>query len=185
MHTVIANLLKAVKHALHLLGQFISILFLGLLAALLYALPWLLRMVCVLGWLIGGCMAMDAIQKLYGSHSPARAVLVLQFAAIFLMVAWAGTLLLINPKYIWGGLALGGLLSAWVTWQGIPWLFAQWVDADLFFRILPAALFSLALIYLTIRLRFLRKHQQLHLTKPGLSWLPKLRGHHERNEPNE
>jgi len=40
-------------------------------------------------------------------------------------------------------------------------------------------LFSLALIYITIRLHYLRTHQQLHLARPAFAWLPKLRGHHE------
>jgi hypothetical protein len=179
MLSVISNLLKATTNALLLLGQFLLILFLGLLAAFLYALPWLLRMACVLAWLIGGYMAIEAIQKLYGSHSPAGAILALQFAVIFLMVAWTGSLLLVNRLNIWGGLALGGLLPAWLVAKVIPWLFAEWAGADLFFRILPPALFSLALIYLTIRMRFLRSNQQLHLDKPDLRWLPKLRGNHE------
>lgn len=88
MLAVITNLLKAVKHALQLLGQFLLILFLGLLAALLYALLWLLRMACVLAWLVDGYMAIDAIRELYGHYSPIGAALALQFAVIFLMVAW-------------------------------------------------------------------------------------------------
>lgn len=179
MLAILTNLLNAIGHALLLLGQFLAILFLGLLAALLYALPWLLRIACVLGWLVGGYMTIDAIQNLYGFHSPIGAVLALQFAVIFLMVAWAGSLLLVNPKHIWGGLALGGLLPAWITWKGLPWLFANWEYADLFIRILPPALFSLALFYITLRMRYLRTNQQLHLSKPAFTWLPKLRGHHE------
>ncbi len=179
MLAILANLLNAIGHAILLLGQFLVILFLGLLVALLYALPWLLRMACVLGWLVGGYMAMEAIQNLYGFHSPTGAVFALQFAVIFLMVAWAGSLLLVNPKHIWGGLALGGLLPTWIAWKGIPWMFEGWNYADLFIRVLPPALFSLALIYITIRMRFLRTHQQLHLSKPAFAWLPKLRGHHE------
>jgi hypothetical protein len=179
MPAVITNLLKAIRHALQLLGQFLLILFLGLLTAFLYALPWLLRMACVLAWLVGGYMAIEAIRELYGHYSPIGAVLALQFAVIFLMVAWAGTLLLTSPKLIWGGLALGGLLPAWIISNVIPWLFANWIYADFFFRIMPPALFSLALIYITIRMRFLRSNQQLHLAKPALRWLPKLRGNHE------
>jgi hypothetical protein len=179
MQAILENLLKAIKHSLQLLGQFIEILFLGLLAAFLYALPWLLRAACVLSWLIGGYMAIQKIQELYGFNSPAGAVFALQFAVIFLMVAWAGMLLLVDPKTIWGGMALGGLLPILIVSKVIPWLFAVWADADFFFRILPAALFSLALIYLTIRMRFLRSHQKLSLSKPTFSWLPRLRGHHE------
>jgi len=183
MPTIIANLLKAIGKAARLLGQFLTILFLGLLAAFLYALPWLLRMACILIWLMGAYMALQAIQELYAAHAPSGAVLALQFAVIFLMVAWTGILLLVKPQYIWGGLGLSGLLSAGIVWAGIPWLQTYWPYADLFFRVLPPALFSLALIYITIRMRFLRKYKTLRLAKPAFTWLPetlsKLRGHHE------
>lgn len=189
MAAILTNLLKAIGRALLLLGQFLLILLLGLLAALLFALPWLLRMACVLVWLMGGYWAMQAIGELYAPHSPAGAVLALQFAVIFLMTAWAGTLLLAKPQHLWGGLALGGLLPAWIAWQGIPWLLANWQYTDLFFRILPPALFALALVYITIRMRFLRNNQQLHLSGPAFTWLPeqvqKLRGNHERTNANQ
>lgn len=157
MFAIIANLLKIIGNALRLLGQFFTILFLGLLAALLMALPWLLRMACVLAWLIGASLAIVTIQQLYSPFSPSGAVIVLQFAVVFLMVAWAGVLLRKYRKNIWGGLAVGGLTSALVTLKGIPWLMANWQHTDLLLRVLPSALFSLALLYLTIRLRILRK----------------------------
>jgi hypothetical protein len=172
MPAIIINLLKAIWKALLLLGQFLVILFLGLVAAILYALPWLLRLACIVVWLVGGYLAIEAIQKIYGTYSPSGAVLALQFAIIFLMVAWAGTLLKASPKNVWGGLLLGGLLPAWITWQGIPWLFLEWQHADLFFRVLPPALFSLALIYITIRMRLLRNAQQLNLSEPAFTWFP-------------
>jgi hypothetical protein len=100
-----------------------------------------------------------------------------------MMVAWVGAVLLANLQYIWGGLGLSGLLSASIVWGCIPWLQAYWQYADLFFRVLPPALFSLALIYITIRMRILRKNQSLHLAQPAFTWLPetlsKIRGHHE------
>jgi hypothetical protein len=160
MPTLILTLLKAAWKALLLLGQFLVILFLGMLTALLYAAPWLLRMACVLGWLVGGYLAIQAVEALYLPHSPTGPVLALQFAVIFMMVAWVGTLLLVNPRHFWGGLALGGALPAGVVRAGIPWLFEQWAYAELFFRVLPPALFSLLIFYLTIRMRFLRNKTQ-------------------------
>ena len=156
MKQIIAKLLTAIGKALRLLGQFLAILFLGLLAALLYALPWLLRMACILAWLMGAAMALQAVHDLYAPISPTGPILALQFAVIFLMVAWAGVILRTKPQFIWGGLALGGALPAWVVWKAIPWLLENWPHADLFFRLLPPALFSLALIHLTLRMRFLR-----------------------------
>jgi hypothetical protein len=160
MPTLILTLLKAIWKSLRLLVQFVTILILGLLAGLLYALPWLARMACILGWLTGGYLAIQAVETLYRPHSPAGPVLALQFAVIFMMVAWAGTLLLVNPQHIWGGLALGGIFSSGIAWAGIPWLFENWAHAELFFRVLPPALFSLLIFYLTLRMRFLRNKIQ-------------------------
>lgn len=189
MTTVLNNLLKATGRALLLLGQFLLILLLGLLAALLFTLPWLIRLACVLIWFMGEYWAVRLIQELYAPNSPAGAVLALQFASIFLMAAWAGTLLLVKPQHLWGGLALGGLFPAWSAWQGIPWLWANWQYTGLFFRALPPALFSLTLIYITIRMRLLRNAQQLHLSGPAFIWLPEqlqnLRGNHERTNSNQ
>ena len=157
MFAMITNLLKTIGNALRLLGEFITILLLGLLAALLMALPWLLRMACVLTWLVGAYLAIVTIQQLYSPFSPSGAVIVLQFAVIFLMVAWAGVLLREYRKNVWGGLALGGLIPALVTLKGIPWLMANWQYSELLMLVLPSALFSLALLYLTLRMRILRK----------------------------
>lgn len=183
MLAIIENLVKAIAKAAVLLGQFITILFLGLVTAFLYALPWVLRMACILIWLMAAYRAIETIQELYAPNSPVGAVLALQFAVIFLMVAWVGALLLANFQYIWGGLGLGGLFTGLIVWVGIPALQANWQYATLFFRVLPPALFSLGLITITIRMRTLRKKQTLHLAKPAFTWLPetlsKLRGHHE------
>ncbi len=183
MKRIIAKLLAAIGKALRLLAQFLAILLLGLLVALLYALPWLLRLACILVWLMGAYLALQAVHDIYQPISPTGPVLALQFAVIFGMVAWAGSLLRVAPKLIWGGLALGGLLPAWVAWKAIPWLLENWQHTGLFFRVLPPALFSLLLIYITLRMRFLRSNSQLSPSRAAFTWLPemlsKLRGHHE------
>ena len=189
MFELIGRLLRTLWKAIIALAQFITILMLGLVVAILTALPWFLRITTILAWLIGGYYALQTIQDLYGPNSPAGPLLALQFTVIFLMTTWVGVLLLKSPTHLWGGLLCGGLFSIGLTRFLIPALFARWQLADLFFRILPPALFSMALLYLTLRLRWLRSTRNLKLVNPAFIWLPKAvhqaketiqqRGHHE------
>ncbi len=173
MLATIHRLLHAVWKAIQLLAQFLAILVLGILAALLMALPWLLRLASLMTWLLGGFLVVQVVQHVYGANTPAGPILALQFAVIFLMVAWIGVLFKKAPPFTWGGLFLGGLLSGWIAWQGIPMLLARWQYADLFLRSLPPALLALTMFFMTLRLRFLRSAQQLKLVDPAFLWLPK------------
>jgi hypothetical protein len=157
MSTLLNRLQKNTFQALRLTSQFLAVGLLGMLAALLYALPWLLRLTSLLLWLAGGYQALQAVQAIYGGYSPSGAVLALQFVVILLMVAWAGSLLRVAPPFFWGGLAFGGIVTTWTGGQGLPWLLSHWQEADDFFRLLPPALFSLGLIHLTLRLRSMRQ----------------------------
>lgn len=147
---------QALGKASTILTEFITILALGLLVAFLAALPWLLRFIAVLAWLIGGYFAIQFIKDVYGPNSPAGPLLALQFAVIFLMTAWVGGLLRKSPTFLWGGLLLGGLFAIWLTRLVLPALLKGWQHADLFFRILPPALFATTLFYMTLRLRRMR-----------------------------
>lgn len=173
MLAMIGQLANAVWKAIVILAQFLAVVFLGLLAAILFALPWVIRMVTIVVWLVGGSLAIQSIDELYGPYTPAGPLIALQFVVIFLMTAWVGVLLLKAPSYIWGGLLAGGLLSGWISWQGIPEILKHWRDADLFFRLLPPALLALVMMYLTLRLRWLRSNRQLKPVTPAFLWLPK------------
>jgi hypothetical protein len=128
----------------------------GVLLALLLPLPWLMRLAAVLTWLTGAALAMEAIRKIYQPFTPSGAVFALQFAVIFLMVAWVGVALRFEGRLIWGGLTVGGLVPLLLVCYALP-RFSAWQYAHLFSRLLPPALFALGLIYLTYRFRFLRK----------------------------
>jgi hypothetical protein len=84
-------------------------------------------------------------------------VIALQFAVILMSVGWLLIVLNKNTKLVWGGMAAGGLVIGGAS-IGSIWLLSHWQYADLFFRVLPPALFSVLLIYETIRMRSLRRN---------------------------
>ena len=89
-------------------------------------------------------------------------MIALQFAVILMSVGWLLSVLSKNAKLVWGGMAAGGLVIGGVS-SGSIWLLSHWQYADLFFRVLPPALFSSLLIYETIRLRSLRRNGNMKI----------------------
>ncbi len=176
MNDTISLLLEKIKDAAKLLAAFFTILVLGIVAALLYALPWLLRAVAVVGWLVASYVGITTVQAIYTPYSPTFAVLALQFAVITTMVAWTGEMLLHNPKKIWGSLAAGGAVLGGLSMLA-NWLFIHWQYADLFFRVLPPALFSALLLFETVQLRLMRQSKgKIRMLAPAFMWLQKLKG---------
>jgi hypothetical protein len=114
-------------------------------------------------WLSAAYLAITSIQTIYAPFSPSIPVLALQFAVILMLVGWLAILLHENTKLFWGGMATGGLVMGGASF-GSNWLLVHWQYADLFFRVLPSTLFSVLLIYETIRLRSLRCNRN---TLPG------------------
>ncbi len=156
MLNIIATLLTFVINASIYFLEFLVIVILGIVGAVLYALPWLLRVAALLLWLSGAYLGFNSIQVIYAPFSPAIPVIALQFAIILLSIGWVAALLLENKKLFWGGMAIGGLVMGGAS-IGSAWLLNHWHYADLFFRVLPPAMFSVLLIYETIRLRLLRR----------------------------
>ena len=154
MMNVISILLQFVFNAIKYLLGFLTIVILGIVGAVLYALPWLLRAAALLLWLGAAYLGITSIETIYEPYSPAIPVMALQFAVILISVGWVIILLRNNPQLFWGGLAAGGLVVGGAS-IGSAWLLAHWRYADLFFRVLPPALFSVLLIYETIRMRSL------------------------------
>ena len=165
MLNIIATLLTFVINASVYLLEFVAIVILGIVGAVLYALPWLLRVAALLLWLGGAYLGFNSIQTIYSPFSPAIPVIALQFAAIVMSVGWVLIVLNKNPKLVWGGMAAGGLVIGGVS-IGAIWLLSHWQYADLFFRVLPPALFSVLLIYETIRMRSLRRNGNIDLDEP-------------------
>jgi len=84
------------------------------------------------------------------------------------LVGWVLVVLSKNTSFVWGGMAAGGLIVGGVS-IGSTWLLSHWQHADLFFRVLPPALFSILLIYETLRLRLLRHKRSTAYTNSALS----------------
>jgi hypothetical protein len=159
-----------------MLSAFFTILALGIAAAILYAIPWLLRAAAVVGWLAAGYVGITTVNSIYAPFSPSLPVLALQFAVIAAMVAWTGAMLLVNPEHIWGGLAAGGLVLYGFSY-GANWMMVHWQYADLFFRVLPPALFAAMLLHETIHLRLMRRSEgKIAMSAPAFVWLTKLKG---------
>ena len=158
MMNIILMLLQFVFNAIKYLLEFLAIVVLGVAGAILYALPWLLRVIALLLWLGGDYLGISSVQTIYAPNSPAIPVIALQFALILMSVGWLLIVLSKNTSLVWGGMTAGGLVIGGAS-IGAAWLLAHWQYADLFFRVLPPALFSLLLIYEMIRLRSLYRNR--------------------------
>lgn len=165
MLNMISTLLTFVFNAIKYLLEFLTIIVLGIVGAILYSLPWLLRIVALLIWLGGDYLGISTIQTIYFPISPAMPVIALQFAVILMSVGWLLIVLNKNTKLVWGGMAAGGLVIGGAS-IGSIWLLSHWQYADLFFRVLPPTLFSVLLIYETIRMRSLRRNGIMKLDEP-------------------
>ncbi len=158
MLNVILILIQFVINAAKYLLEFLVIVILGIVGAILYALPWMLRVAALLLWLGGAYLGFNSIQMIYSPFSPTIPVIALQFAIILISIGWIAILLRVNTKFFWGGMATGGLAVGGVS-IGFTSLLSYWQYADLFFRVLPPTLFSVLLIYETIRLRSIRRNR--------------------------
>ena len=133
------------------LTQFLMQLLLGILAALLYIIPWLLRAASVVGWLASAFIALRTVNAIYSPFSDQVPVFALQFAVILLTIAWA-MIGLMDGRDIWGLLAAGGFVMSALSY-GAAWLMETWAYADLFFRVLPVSLLAVGMITISVRAR--------------------------------
>lgn len=148
---------KHIMQAAAGLIQFLKQLVLGIVAAILYALPWLLRIISIVAWLVSLFMCIQTIETIYSPFSDEVPLFALQFGAVLLMVLWAMVGMMAG-KQVWGILAAGAIILGLIT-QGAAWLSAQWLYADLFFRVLPSVLLAVGMITLGIRTRAKRFKQ--------------------------
>jgi hypothetical protein len=167
LKSIIINLLNVVRFALVAVIEFLIAVILGGIAAILVAIPWILRFVAVLIWLSTAYLGFASIQTIYAPFSPTMPVIALQFAVILVSVGWVLIVLNKNPSFIWGGMTVVGLIMGSLS-IGSVWLLNHWQHADLFFRVLPPALFSVLLIYETLHLRSMRHAWNTALTIPAL-----------------
>ena len=160
MLAAISTLFHYLVQALITLIQFLIIIFLGMLVAIIYALPWVLRIGAILIWFYGAYVFVMKIDEVYASFSPEFPVMVLQFFVVIVQIGVFLAMLLLNLKLLWGALYFTGGIPLWIALIGIPKAFESWQHADFIFRILPPALWAMMLIYTTIKGRSKRSGKQ-------------------------
>ena len=150
MMGVISNLLNVIWKALKTLGEFLMVILLGMVAALLFIMPWLLRALALIGWLTGTFLIWLTINNLYSAFTPALPLIALTAVPAILSAALVVWLFYRGQQgRLWGAMALWGAIG-WLIWKG-SLLLAKWQYGLLAAQILPAALSGVLLIYINIR----------------------------------
>ena len=151
MLAAISTLFRYLVQALIILIEFLVIVFLGILVAIIYALPWLLRIGAVIIWFYGGYRLVIAVGEIYAPFSSEIPVMILQFFVIIVQLSAMIGILIVNLRLSWGALYFTGGVPLWLALKGIPDAFANWQHADFMFRVLPPALWAMLLILITIK----------------------------------
>lgn len=140
-------------YAFIVLIQFLVILVLGILVAIIYALPWALRIGAIVIWFYGGYRFVIAVGDVYTPFSPEIPVMILQFFVVFVQLGTFILLLLVSGggELVWGILYFTGGVPLWLALKGIPYALESWMHADFIFSVLPPALWVMMLIYLTLK----------------------------------
>lgn len=133
------------------LATFLREVLSGILVAILYLIPWLLRIASILSWLVAAFISMNTLHDIYSPFTDTIPMFALQFGVVLLMTQWA-MYGLRNGQNIWG-LLFAGAIFLWLVSEAMTWLSINWQYADLFFRILPPALLGVGMIALSIRTR--------------------------------
>ena len=150
MLAAISTLLRYLVQALIILIEFLIIIFLGVLVAIIYALPWLLRIGAIIIWFYGGYRLVIAVDQIYTPFSPEIPVMILQFFVIIVQLSAMVGILIIDLRLSWGALYFTGGVPLWLALKGIPGAFENWQYADFVFRVLPPALWAMLLILILI-----------------------------------
>ena len=147
---MISNLLNIIWKALKTLAEFLAVLLLGLIAGILMLLPWLFRVLALLGWLTGTFMLWKTVNDLYSPFTPT-----LPLFALTVGVASLSSALVVWLFYrgqqgnLWGAMTLWGVIG-WLIWKGSMNL-VKWEYGSLVVQVLPAALSAVLLLYINIR----------------------------------
>jgi hypothetical protein len=163
---LIAAVFRFLLNAVTSLATFLIALTLGILAAILYLIPWLLRTASVLGWLIAAFLCITTLRGIYSPFTDAVPMFALEFVVIMLALLWA-MVGLREGRQVWGILAAGAL-TMWGLSSGMTWLSIHWQYAQLFFSVLPPALLAVGMISLSIRTRARRLNiREARQSKPA------------------
>ena len=151
MFAAISTFLRYLAQALIILIEFLVIVFLGILVAIIYALPWVLKIGAIVTWFYGGYRLVIVVDEIYAPFSPEIPVMILQFFVIIVQLSAMIGILIVNLRLSWGALYFTGGVPLWLALKGIPGVFANWQDAGFIFRVLPPALWAMLLILITIK----------------------------------
>jgi hypothetical protein len=151
MLAAISTLFRYLVQALIILLEFLIIIFLGILVAVIYAFPWALRIGAILIWFYGGYRLVVVVGEIYTPFSPEIPVMILQFFVVVVQLSAMIGLLIVNLRLSWGALYFTGGVPLWLAQKGIPDAFANWQHADFILRVLPPALWVMLLTLITIR----------------------------------
>ena len=147
---MISSLLKNIQKSLRLLAEFLTVLVLGLIASVIIILPWLLRALALIGWLVGTFLTWLTINNLYGAFTPALPLSALTAIPAILSVALVVWLFYRGKQgHLWGAMTLWGVIGL-LIWKG-SMLLANWQYGMLVIQVLPAALCAVLLLYINIR----------------------------------
>lgn len=166
MTGVISNLLTAIWKALRTLGEFLVVILLGIVAALLFMMPWVLRALALIGWLAGTFLIWLTINDLYSASTPAIPLIALTAVPAILSVALVVCLFYRGQQgRLWGAMTLWGIIG-WLIWKSSLQL-AQWQYGALVVQVLPAVLSTVLLIYINIRWGVVIRARRFRQAQPG------------------
>ncbi len=84
-------LINTISRALRILAEFLAVLLLGLIASFLIILPWLLRVLALIGWFAGTFLLWNSVNDLYSAFTPSLSLLALSAIPAILssaLVVW-------------------------------------------------------------------------------------------------
>ena len=141
MAALIAKLFEMLMKAIVIAIQVLAIVFLGLLVAVVFIIPWLIRIGGLLVFAYGLyeiTLAVNAVYAAFTDTVPLVAlyvfVAIVQLSIFFLLSA-------LDLRLVWGATYFSGASMLWLAKRGIVQVLANWQHAGLFFRALPPLLF--------------------------------------------
>ena len=108
MLAAISTLFRYLVQGLIILIEFLIIIFLGILVAIIFALPWLLRIGAIIIWFYGGYRLVIAVGEIYAPFSSEIPVMILQFFVIIVQLSAMIGMLIVNLRLSWGALYFTG-----------------------------------------------------------------------------
>src|SRR5260221_11834471 len=106
---MISSLLNIISKAFKTLVEFLTVLLLGLIGGILIVLPWLLRILALIGWLGGTFLLWITISDLYSSFTPAIPIFALTAVPAIISTALVVWLFARGQQgKLWGAMTLWG-----------------------------------------------------------------------------